>query len=286
MKGMRITLLCIAASLILAGSAFAQFPQHYAKETALPVWTWTINWGGVYVPILMVFPDIINNPELPVIAPDWYGVVSGNRVRWYFQGAIRKPISDLLLCIRGKVFKEQFPQADGYVAQTGRIPNGSIYLKDQPMMAAWALPADYQYAQPFTWPPLPEVGSWNPYYLSARLLPGVGGIAATTVLSRTAPGIPGGVGLRFITLIDGFEICVLVRLPITGTGTLANWDGDAVNPLFALIPNDQAGGNELEVALASGDMIAVQIDILSGHLHNIYLSPTSSVVVRYITPNP
>jgi hypothetical protein len=288
MKGMRITLLCIAASLIIAGTAFAQFPQHFAKETPLPLWTWTINWGGILIPIPMIFPNIIANPELPpiTIGPDtFYGVVSGNRVRWYFQGPIRKPISDLLICVKGKVFKEQFPQDDGYVAQTGRIPNGAINMADQPRIAAWALPFDYQNAQPFGPVPRPEIGSWTPYYLSARILPGLG---VDIVLGRTAPppppAIPGGVGLNRITLIDGFQICLLIRLPITGTPTTADWDGDALNPLFALIQND--AGLESEVTLAAGDLIAVQIDILDGHLHNIYLSPTGSVVVKYITPLP
>jgi hypothetical protein len=287
MKGLRITLLCIAASLIIAGSAFAQFPQHFAKETALPLWTWTINWGGIPIPIPMIFPNIILNPELPPItigADTFYGVVSGNRVRWYFQGRIQKPISDLLICVRGLVFKEEFPQTDGYVAQTGRVPNGSINWQDQPRIAAWALPFDYQYPQPFGPVPLPEVGSWNPYYLTARVIPTM----TPLVLSRMAPtGIPGGVGLNAITLIDGFQICVLVQLPITGLATGADFDGNMTNPLYAVVLNDNPQtGIEDEVALATGDMIAVQIDIFANHLHNIYLSPTGSVVVKYITPNP
>jgi hypothetical protein len=293
MKGIRITLLCIAASLIIAGAAFAQpFPQHYAKTTDLTLWTWIINWGGVPVAIPMIFPNILSYPELPPIAPNWYGVVSGNRVRWYFRGPIRKPISDLLLCVRGMVFKEEFPQADGYVAQTGRNNDGSLaanFLADQPHIAAWAEPFDYQYAEPFTPPPpKPERGSWNPYYLTARILPLVG---VQVPLARIAPPPPppgtpaiGAIGAQTITLINGFEICLLIRLPVSGIGTGADWDGDALNPLYAIVPNDL--GNELEVALATGDMITVQIDILPGHQHNIYLSPTESIKVKYITPNP
>ena len=143
MKGIKIALLCIAAMMIFVGTASAQFPQHWAKETAIPLWVWTINWGGVMIPIKMVFPNIIDSRELPPIG-DYYGVVSGNRVRWYFENPIYKPISDILLCIKGKVFKEQFPQEDGYVVQTGRLPNGDINLQDQPRVAAWALPFDYQ----------------------------------------------------------------------------------------------------------------------------------------------
>jgi hypothetical protein len=287
MKGMKITLLCIAASLIFVGSAFAQFPQHWAKETAIPLWTWTINWGGTLIPIKMVFPNIVDSKELPNIG-DYYGVVSGNRVRWYFEGPIFKPVSDILLCVKGKVFKEQFPQTDGYVVQTGREPNGAINLNDQPRIAAWALSADYQYAQPFVpLPPggLPESGSWNPYYLTARILPMP--FAGNVALSRTLGGIPGGFPIATITLIDGFEICLLVRLPITAVATGQDFDGDRINPYNAIILNDDAAtGLEAEVSLASGDRIGVQIDIVQGHLHNIYLSTTSSVVARYLTPNP
>jgi hypothetical protein len=288
MKGMKITLLCIAASLIFVGSAFGDmFPQHWAKETAIPLWVWNLNWGyGVVIPIQMVFPNIIQNPELPPIS-DFYGVVSGNRVRWYFDGAIRKPISDILLCVTGKVFKEQFPQEDGYFAQTGRFSDNPVVplnIADQPHIAAWALSADYVYPQPFGPIPLPERGSWNPYYLTARILPL---LSVNIPLSRTAGGIPGGVGINTITLIDGFQICLLVRLPVTGVATTQNFDNDAINPLFALILNDDiATGLESEVSLASGDRLGVQIDILDGHLHNIYLSPTSSVVAKYLTPNP
>jgi len=291
MKGIKITLLCIAALMIFVGTASAQFPQHWAKETAIPLWVWTINWGGVMIPIQMVFPNIIASRELPPIG-DYYGVVSGNRVRWYFENPIYKPISDILLCIKGKVFKEQFPQEDGYVVQTGRQPNsvghdtqnGDINLSDQPRVAAWALPFDYQYAQPFVPLPiggLPAAGSWNPYYLTARILPFWLG---NVFLARNAPGIPGGSAVAAITLIDGFEICLLIRLPMMGVDTTADWDGDAAPPFGAIINNDP--GNETEVALAAGDRLAVQIDIPSGHLHNIYLSPTQSVVAKYITPNP
>jgi len=287
MKGMKIALLCIAAMMIFVGTAYAQFPQHWAKETALPLWVWNLNWGyGVVVPIQMVFPNIIASPELPPIN-EHYGVVSGNRVRWYFEGPIKKPISDLLLCINGYVFKEQFPQTDGYLAQTGRFSDSPMYplnLNDQPRIAAWALSGDYVYPQIFGAVPLPERGSWNPYYLSARTLPM---LAGPIVLARNAPaGIPGGVGIHAITLIDGFEICLLIKLPVTGVDTLANFDGNNSNPLFALILNDKANGLEDEVKLANGDHIAVQIDIPDGHLHNIYLSPVDSVWVRYLTPNP
>jgi len=282
MKGIKIALLCIAAMTIFAGTASQMFPQHYATETPLPLWTWVLNWGGIPFPIPMVFPNIIANPELPPIGT-FYGVVSGNRVRWYFEGAIRKPISDLLICVRGMVFKEQFPQEDGYHAQTGRSadsPAIPLDLADQPRIAAWALSADFVYAQPFGPTPLPARGSWNPFYLSARALPT---LAGPFVLDRNAPGIPGGVGTRAITLINGFQICLLIKLPQMGYPTEADIDGDTNNPIFALIAND--GGTEVEVALASGDRIAVQIDIMSGHLHNIYLSPTESVVVKYLTPN-
>jgi hypothetical protein len=287
MKGMKIALLCIAAMMIFVGSAYADmFPQHWAKETAIPLWVWNLNWGyGIVIPIQMVFPNIIANPELPPIG-SFYGVVSGNRVRWYFEGVIHKPISDLLLCVRGLVFKEQFPQEDGYYAQTGRSsdsPTIPLDLTDQPHIAAWALSADYVYAQPWGPVPLPERGSWNPYYLSARSLPL---LAGPVTLFRAAPGIPGGPGIFAITLIDGFQICLVIKLPVLGYNTARDFDGNFSNPLFALILNDQPTGFEVEVPLASGDRIAVQIDILDGHLHNIYLSPTESVVVKYLTPNP
>jgi len=288
MKGIKIALLCIAAMMIFVGTASAQFPQHWAKETTLPLWVWNLSWGLQVIPIQMVFPNIIANPELPPIAT-YYGVVSGNRVRWYFDGAIKKPISDLLLCVRGLVFKEQFPQTDGYLAQTGRSadsPAIPLFLQDQPRIAAWALPAGFMYAQRFAPSPmggLPAMGMWNPFYLSARLLPGVA--APPVVLDREPPpGIPGGPGTHAITLINGFQICLLIKLPVMNFPTGADIDGDADNPLFALILNDT--GTEAEVALASGDRIAVQIDIPSGHLHNIYLSPVESVVVKYLTPNP
>jgi len=272
--------------MIFVGTASAQFPQHWAKQSAIPLWVWTINWGGALIPIQMVFPNIVQNPELPPIG-SFYGVVSGNRVRWYFEGPIRKPISDLLLCVRGLVFKEQFPQTDGYFAQTGRFsdnPTIPLNIADQPHIAAWALSADYVYAQPFGPIPLPERGSWNPYYLTARILPL---LSVNIPLTRTAPGIPGGVGVNSITLIDGFQICLVVRLPVTGVATTQNFDGDTINPLFALILNDDGGtGLESEVSLASGDRIAVQIDILDGHMHNIYLSTTETVIMKYLTPNP
>lgn len=280
MRVIRFVLFLMAGAMILAGPASAQFGQHYSKETALSLWVWDMNWGGTIIHRQMVFGSLVTDPELPPLG-DYYGVVSGNWGRWYFEGRIRKPISDLLICVSGLVFKEQFPQTDGYVAQTGRVPNGPINLLDQPKIAAWATPADYRYAQPYGPTPLPDAGAWNPYYLTTRILSGLGG---NVPLLRTAPGIPGGAGIVPITLINGFQLCYVVKLPETGYDTLANFDGDAANPIFAMIQNDS--GNETEVALASGDRITVQIDIPSGHLHNIYLSTSSSVVIKYITPNP
>jgi hypothetical protein len=205
-------------------------------------------------------------------------VPTNNRVRWYFQGPICKPASDLLLCIKGKVYKEQHEQRDGFAAQTGRVPQGPIDLTDQPHVSAWASPAGFVFPQ--YWALVPAFGSWNPYYLTARILPG---LTVDIVLARTSPGIPGGVGLAKITLIDNFRICLVIRLPEMGRDTGANWDGDADPPIFAIINNDP--GNETEVALATGDVITVQIDILSEHMHNIYFSPggDSSVEMKYIS---
>jgi hypothetical protein len=205
----------------------------------------------------------------PPTANSLYDSARGSWVRWYFQGPIKKPISDLLLCVTGKVVNEQSPQWNS---------------TEQPRIAAWALPADYHYPQPFTNPPLPEIGSWNPFYLTARGIPVL--TLLNIVLARTSPGIPGGLGINYITLIDGFEICLLIRLPVTGTPTSSDFDGDRVNPLFSIIQNDDpATGLETEVTLAFGDMIAVQIDMPSD-VYNIYLNPTDSVCTKYLTPNP